>query len=641
MGDASDKGQGMLRTIMTTKLDLGPLVQCGVSKAGIDFVVGMLKVEPGLRRSELKCVQHEWLQGIAEENDEMQIEEEEQELAAIAEEEDGDDALDASQLSIHEAPNREIGDSEDEEVSEVEEINMEAGFAQYGQPGPSEIADVSYPSLPQVNESVTQQFNTHQPAPNRLFGEIGLSALESSGALGQNAPFALAMPFGSTEGSSGSSSDPDHGFGDDSLASASHNGNDVRAAPQYLHQPHGANHAFDQPGAPSLLGAESLVGQLNMASTPTTTSATSRPKDAATGHTLGHTQTFSVSGSKRLVDPEDTIDVDKASKRPRIEPCSETTKTTDEVEEMGSFKATSSSNIGGNDSFSRAKSAVALTASQANKIALEKTFDESAVSHGNSPNKENIDATTSTSLLAGTGEQEMSTGGAKGQNPEAPRNQAFSINATEQGKSADATQSSNFVRPQALMGQVTTLPGSIYDITLDINHRVTTWGRDPPNGPGMHAIVFPQPNDTRIPKYALAILFHCPGMRDAPETNTQWKKWKGTQPVIFTQSRQHIYVNGVKLRSTSPEGWPFGKLYTEDIITIWDDDKKKEFLKFRCTFYHGLSAVPRPKTGPKFVVETSDIGFEKEKAKTQEQSQGQATTGSVTQPMAPSTSTTT
>ncbi|KAI9702026.1 MAG: hypothetical protein M1836_001370 [Candelina mexicana] len=651
IGCASDRGQAMLRNIMTKPLDLEPLRQCGVSEEGIDFVAGMLNVKPALRRSEQKCLRHEWLKGIGEGDDEMDMGEEEHELASIAEEADGDDGLDASQLSIHEAPDREIVDSEDEEISEDDEpsyfdvraskrIRTDGPFGLYTRTNLPADPDVLYPALPQVNASVTQQITTRQPGPNRLFGEIGASALESSGTLGQNIPFALARPLGNVETSSGSSFDPAYEHGDDSLTSTVHNGSDLQGAPHNLYQAQGVTRELDQLGSPSLLGTEFLVGQLNMASTPITTSATSKPKDAVTPVGTTHLEPSSVSTSKRLNDLEDPNDTETTPKRPKIDQRSKDATTTANLEDLFIHHSDFPSNTGGSDSFSKARTAVALTASQANIPALEKSTDESAVSQHNSPDKENINATTSGPILASVGENGLSNGNrAKGHIAGASETQTHSITIDQQGKSADSTQPNTFLRPHAIMGQLDTLPGSLYDITIDINNRVTTWGREPgvQGGKDCHAITFPHSKDTRVPKYAFAILFHCPGMDAALEKGKQWKKMKGTQPVIFTQSSRHILINGVKLRPETEGGWPFGKIYTGDIITIWEADNKNEFLKFRCNFYHGISAEPRP-AGQKFIIETTDIGFRKEKAGKVEQSHGQATTSSTSSPTAPSTS---
>ncbi|KAJ5574152.1 uncharacterized protein N7459_008579 [Penicillium hispanicum] len=103
----------------------------------------------------------------------------------------------------------------------------------------------------------------------------------------------------------------------------------------------------------------------------------------------------------------------------------------------------------------------------------------------------------------------------------------------------------------------------------------------------------PDFNDTRIAAYALEVKFWAPGIEAKIAAGEDWMKVPD------------VMVNDVELRRGSPtengpEGLHFGKLYTDDIITIFHS--KGEFLNLHCEFYHGDSARPPPAHEPRFVV---------------------------------------
>ncbi|KAI9374845.1 kinase-like domain-containing protein [Aspergillus egyptiacus] len=150
-------------------------------------------------------------------------------------------------------------------------------------------------------------------------------------------------------------------------------------------------------------------------------------------------------------------------------------------------------------------------------------------------------------------------------------------------------------KSRPLLGKLTTLPGSIIDLTILLEDRMTSWGR------GSRATVcHPDPMDARIPAYALEITFWAPTIEDRIASGKDWMAMSGLMAILSTKTRKCIWVNDVELRRGPDGGMNFGKLYTGDIITVYKHRNK--FLKFKCEFYHGDSARERPTQDKKFAV---------------------------------------
>ena len=272
----------MLETIMTTKLSLDPLLQAGTSKDGVDFLQRLLNVNPEKRATAAQCLRHPWIRHM---NDiastylpPIVSTQGEPGLAAI---EEGEEDLDASRLSLHEPPRAETDDSnEDEESLEVDEIigghqskrfksNRDQSFQE--QANLTTVDTLRYPTLPMVGQS--NHIPLHRQNSTRLFGEIGSSALRSSGVLGYNAQTALQIPLegsrvaeseGSrrvveSEGSYDHSDNMTDEFNDASVTSE-------ESTQRHLQNLLNSSHPHPALSAPSLFGAEAQIRQLNMSS---------------------------------------------------------------------------------------------------------------------------------------------------------------------------------------------------------------------------------------------------------------------------------------------------------------------------------------------------------------------------------------
>ncbi|KAJ9252151.1 hypothetical protein DTO207G8_4984 [Paecilomyces variotii] len=163
-----------------------------------------------------------------------------------------------------------------------------------------------------------------------------------------------------------------------------------------------------------------------------------------------------------------------------------------------------------------------------------------------------------------------------------------------------ALSPTNFVKPGPLLGKLTSVEGSIFDLTIRLQDRMTSWGRGP-----QATICYPDPMDTRIPAYALEITFWAPAIEKRIQAGEDWMSVPNVMAVLSTKTRKCIWVNDVELRrgpesDSGHEGFNFGKLYTGDIITVYKHHDR--YLKFRCEFYHGDSARSRPENEQGFII---------------------------------------
>jgi serine/threonine protein kinase len=216
-GVADNTGKGMFNKIMETRLDINPLLAHGVSTQAIDLLCRMLTTDPSKRPTEIDCLGHPWLY----DGRRLSASQVSRGLRAIAEEEEGAITVEGqarafSQLSVRDAEPTAAGanrqpsnfQEEDDEIPQ-----FDSGDLDFLDPRQSKRvkADQLVPrhhvrdqaampsSSPEL--SSTSDYEDELPIPGqlfrkppRLFGEIGDSALESSGVLGEKTNAALDMP---------------------------------------------------------------------------------------------------------------------------------------------------------------------------------------------------------------------------------------------------------------------------------------------------------------------------------------------------------------------------------------------------------------------------------------------------------------
>ncbi|OCL08042.1 meiosis-specific serine/threonine-protein kinase mek1 [Glonium stellatum] len=288
-GVSDPTGKGMFNKIMETSLDVTPLKRVNVSDDCIDLLLKMLNIDPTSRPTEQQCLRHKWLYDGTEVADETP-------LNAIAEEEEEDVAEEAeeqlSQLSIHEkSSGSNVPSDEEEEVDLAAEdfeflldnnpskrVKTDQLFPR-NQPRDRDDFDssleVSYHSAAgHIGEIPEDSFlPIPQPAGRpRLFGEIGQSALQSSGILGAQANVALSI----------------HTSDDEAPHPGNHQSAILRNGAEPASSPSADRIIAQMDGvlsSPSLLGTESLVRELNMTSPQSPNSAAATPNEPSTPKT--------------------------------------------------------------------------------------------------------------------------------------------------------------------------------------------------------------------------------------------------------------------------------------------------------------------------------------------------------------------
>lgn len=162
------------------------------------------------------------------------------------------------------------------------------------------------------------------------------------------------------------------------------------------------------------------------------------------------------------------------------------------------------------------------------------------------------------------------------------------------------TQPSSFVisstNPQVQhLGQLTTLPSSIYKLTIPLTNGKTSFGRDP-----SCTFIHPNPLDARVPRLAFQIFWRHQNQQQqqqqpgdsTPAINHARQEQESSVPLIRTNTFHSIRVNGVLLKRGDQ-----GRLCSGDIISVFENKvrleeekkglKKKgtECLQFRCEFF--------------------------------------------------------
>ncbi|KAI9825298.1 MAG: hypothetical protein M1832_001332 [Thelocarpon impressellum] len=540
----------MLDKIMTTELDVGPLRRRGVSEEGVRFLRRLLNVRPELRPLELECLRDPWLDDGSGPMD-MELENAGWEVV-----DDGDDGeLDASQLSI-DGDEGSDGDGRQEAQLDSALPAHQRGpkrarttgtFAPRDYPDFPSSPDDSSPIMPSTPSKESYGLPDAASEVNRLFGEVGASALGSSGVI----PYGqlnLGMPIADAR--------EERGFGEvqpvQSTARLQRQNAQSLLAPPEVPAPLAP--------APSLLGAEALVGQLNVASpspgsTPGSSMAPTTPKTREPSPISPGKQRDEHGG------PENPGNEDEAPKRfvRRI-------------------------NLPIPDSY------------------YYDPYDKSTHNAEHAAKMralEGQESQTGAAGARGSGESSKDNGAAQ-----SVREQDAQIETdpatTEEEHPKSSTADTSFARPLPILGKLTTTRESCIDVTINITQRATSWGRG-----GGNTVIYPDGADTLIPKYAFDILFWRAGLAEEMARGLAWTEVPDVPAMIMTRTSLRIFVNGVKLVRREKEGNPYGALHTGDVITIFRGSGKE--LEFRCEFYHGASARPRPVGAKPFEIRHADF----------------------------------
>ncbi|KAI4661790.1 uncharacterized protein J4E78_004580 [Alternaria triticimaculans] len=539
-GIADATGEAMFNNIMKSPLDPTPLRKAGVSPACIDLLTSMLRTDPAERPTDRDCLNHPWLK----EGTEILAD---PTLQSIAEEDEPEEAeQQLSQLSLQE---EEIPESdEDGGILSDEEL---MGFVNERQPkrvradplyprnqvrdrGDSSV-EPSFTSSHLVNEESFQMAPT--PRQPRLFGEIGQSALQSSGVLSAHAHDALSQD----ESVRLAQND---GAGETSYTAGQSEFQGPFTAPAQLER------GFS---SPSLLGTESLVRDLNMTSPHSPVSRTQSPVMPATPRTPEVVQHNSLEQSSK-----DFSQISEPT--PRARP----------INRQINLPLTASYYYDPMDPNTH-------NLEYASRVS---GFD--FVSNGRNSNTE-TSAYPDTTAASDASAQSTRSSIARAPSPAA---------------AIPSVPAELDIRPPPRrLGKLIATPDSFApNLTLNIDQSKTSWGRLSNN-----TIVYEHKSDTRVPKTAFIVFFYSSGgqtqetVDDLSQQGKDWTSLENLNVGIWTCATHGISINGKHLKQKDDKGRViYGHLHTGDIIQVYHDVRGIECLKFRCEFYLGAGKEPRP-----------------------------------------------
>jgi len=556
-GIPDNTGEAMYKNIMATPLDPTPLRDHGVSKACIDLLTRMLRTDPTVRPNARQCLMHPWLKGGATVPADPT-------LQSIVEEDESEPAEQLSQLKLD--PEQGNPESDEEEEPE-EEVLYDDEFAEMLEPkrvrpdtlyprnqirdGDDSSANPSFRSEQAVGEGESFKLVPTTGRP-RLFGEIGQSAIQSSGILNARANNALSFD--------GAVASPPHGAPLPDSFTVGGAENHVSAVRGQL------DGRFS---SPSLQGAESMVRDLRMASPHSPISRTQSPAMPATPRTPDIIQHNSLDQGSNYPSQisEPTPKARQTSMNRQIN-LPHTASYYYDPMDPSTHNLEYASRVSGVDFLSARRDA------EAGASAYEDTVRASSAS----------------------GHSEYSTTAAAAPSPPV---------AAPSVAMPSVPGALDFKAPPRRLGKLTATPDSFAPgLTVTIEQSKTSWGRLPSN-----TVVYEDSADTRISKTAFVIFFYSSADSSdgtVDELSQHGKDWTGLDELhagIFTMARHGISINGKHLKKTDDKGRGlFGHLHTGDIITVYQDPRAgSQCLKFKCELYLGSGKEPRP-TGGSFTL---------------------------------------
>jgi serine/threonine protein kinase len=611
--------QDLLRTIMTKALDIRPIQNAGVSDAGINFLRSMLRVQPDRRATIQELEASAWLanRGSAA----TSIDEDEIDFICDPNNETLDPTLEesASQLSLHEPSGGEINNAAAQGVKLAYPLVNE---------GQREILN-SETGDSFASESFA--FIRNSPGNNRLFGEVNASALGSSGVIPEGR---LNLPVSGSVSQSGNfetSREPNYttSVAEPRSASDTMEGvdytqtqmtNDSNATTD--HDPVQSHLAFDYANAadaaPSLFGAESMVGQMQMNSpSPVTNPELTGPP----------TPNFQASVTTSLRRPHDG---DETEVLEDSRPPFKRAKSTREIDMPISktiFWNERDKSTWHHDypDMLLSQYTQALDVAQAHGerfVHGEKIFEKYMGSFRKTPSVEpeekpraqsepTIEQGRKAMMKRDERKLEDPTDAnllvtARGQSMIVPTHHDTHVN----DQSSPATViplvnkgNSTFKHPKRPLAKfLATSDSVLHSLNLTITDSFTSWGRG-----GSNTIIHPNHEEARIPKYSFKLVLWKKGLSatsdQSPEQDQSF--W------ISTKASMGILINGMLLKShdskhpeTASKEW--GELRNGDEIMFWiNGHKPSVFLKLRFECHFGASKVQRPTGSSPFDIMTS------------------------------------
>lgn len=559
IGRGDDKGAQMLNNIMTKPINDEPLSQQGISREGIRFILKLLQRDPVKRPKEKECFNDPWLVDVADQDDYEKYDEEDPPTF--------DDQLQA----IPEDPPQEAANSDDRPYGEDEYADKtNLLYASKRQRVDSPMSDIShtpeiaYPLLP----AATPDDHAAARGGGRLFGEISRNDFPSSDVFGdtEKSPDVPAV----TQAVENVSVNDFVTFSPEDFLGSRDN---ISPATNRLLVPPFAG------SAPSLMGAEAQLGQFQMASPKDPSDSTS---PSSTNPQTPKTRELTPSESEHLAPTERYVSQEQLA--------TSGINTEDRAEEVNPLpkrRLTRSVDIPNPEGID--VSPPPLPPSYHANIGPKAPLRKAATFHFH----QDLSVETSSKLARTTIPPNDMNAVSRQRRP--TNDIARRVELPEPAEIINPKVDGIFVKPAPRLGKLKSMLDSFTDVTINLNNRMTSWGRASSN-----SVIYPDSADTRVPKCGLQITFWAPGIEEKVENGVDWMKVAGIRTVVSTQTSTQIWVNGVKLRRESTDGeagYLFGKIYTGDVVTI-REGAPGQFLKFLVEIYYGDSARYRPPEEP-------------------------------------------
>ncbi|KAI9730165.1 MAG: hypothetical protein M1818_008259 [Claussenomyces sp. TS43310] len=613
--------QELLDKIMTQPLDVRPLQRSHISDDGIDFVRSMLHIRPECRPSIQELENNPWIKS----NTEVTSLDDYDEVDMVGQDNGNNLEQSASQLSIKEKTSSEAVESLDDlEVIELLEVNREREISSNAVSGDN-TSDESYAFMRNASEKP------------RLFGEIAdVSAIGSSGVFPNNL---LNLPTSQYV----NYNDQSHNNG----AIDSQKGRSptvlLKADGTYDHIPAVTPTTIDRPSqgvegkpviggtASSLLGAESLVGQMQMNSQYPAQSHDGNETQPGQGEAY-HIRHKGISNEQGLPTGPQSHYLTKSRRRSH----DETADADATIPNIDQFTVASKRLKGQNGD------AVSITSNRdirdesigasvfwnprdksthhynyprlsineyeellakarlrgENLYPGEKSFEEMLGPYrlSRSPSLEPEGWFISQSEQQASrprmlrDERRMSDMlGKEGGPPFVGPRGDLSTDLNALGAKNEATlkvpsNSPSFRAPLPILAKLSsTADSAVQSPTLNIVEPIISWGRGQQN-----TNVYADKADVKVPKYAFKLVLWNPHM----DTSRSYKEQLDLNFWMSTKATNGISINNVHLPSHEPashdrESLHWAQLRHGDLITIWRNDKKPDDLvqfRFECKY---------------------------------------------------------
>lgn len=633
--------QELLNRIMTTALDIRPLQRAGVSESGIRFIRSMLRNRPEHRATISELEGSTWLTG--DQSLAQSIEEDEVDMIREFSDEEHIEKG-ASQLSIQEPGTGPDDERYDDDVVANDAVsdpsyhgNNTSSHAQQ-----LEIPSSFVTSEGEFDESYSFIRNIAAPVGGngRLFGEVGISAIGSSGVMPSDLlPLPTPnhrRPLSSSHVSqevdeSGRSefysySNPNDAQILQSQHPSTPNKSSAMLPPQAPVGTDGSNANSDNAvGVTSLLGTESLVGQLNMASpSPSASPAVENLQSPATEFVEAVTSLRRRREDDHQAEGEDgdwrPHDLPKKRRVSGREidcpvPPSIFWDPADRSTHHNNYPRMMVSDYRAFEEYAKLKGE---TFEPGGKT-FENTMQTFRTSRSPSIEPDNVVRAQSAPLQDGARRMTMKRDDRKlDEAVSEPRDLSpartttlASLPDTAQGGTGEAAEGASqastiidFLAPKKILAKLVPAANNCLPLsTLNITESLTSWGRGASN-----TVKYAHGMEVKVPKYAFKIVLFKPGFEVSGQSSSAdprpWSdKASNDQDFAFyisSKASMGIRINNVKLDSNDcrhPETFSkyWGELRHGDLITVWMHDRdEQQFVRFRFECFWSRSKHPRP-----------------------------------------------